>query len=268
MYTNQSSEVIAEEEGLFDELVDEEIADTPAAEETETNESATEGKQPEKVEEPAATTPFLKVKYNKEEKELSQEEAIKYAQMGMNYDNVLGKYNTLNSSLERLAKANGMDVQTYLEQLESAQTEFATAKELEALKKQYPDADEGILKELAETRAKNKQDEQLKSAENQQQEINSKEIENQVNKFNQRYPNLKADELNSKVYDYMQEGYTLLEAYEIYRSEAEAANKKLEEEKATVAKQNAANKARSFGNISSSGVDNMDDFMSGFLSDY
>lgn len=269
MESNQNPEVIEEssfdDEGLFDDLVDEEFEDTPA-EDTEATEESQE-KETNKETEAAPTEPFLKVKYNKEEKGLTREEATELAQKGMNYDNVFGKYNTLNSQLDRLAKLNGMDVNEYLEHLEEVQVQFQTNKELETLRKKYPDAEDELLQEIAESRVRSSKENETKEAEKQQQEIDSKEIEQQVAKFNKRYPNLKADELDPKVYDLMQEGYTLLEAYNVFKDEKEAEARAKQEAQQQVAKKNAENIKRSFGNISTTGGADYDDFMSGFLSD-
>lgn len=61
-------------------------------------------------------TPFLSVKYNKEEKHLTKEEAVELAQKGMNYDKILQKYQELSNNpglayLNRLAEANGVTVE-------------------------------------------------------------------------------------------------------------------------------------------------------------
>lgn len=77
---------------------------------------------------PEAPTSFLNVKFNGEEKSLSQEEAIALAQKGMNYDTIHSKYEEMknNSSkfdkanhvLESFAKRSGLSVEQYLDSLE------------------------------------------------------------------------------------------------------------------------------------------------------
>lgn len=262
---NQTVEVEAtpEEGGLFDDIA-EETESTPAEVES-TKESSTEAPKE------ASTEPFLKIKYNKEEKGLSLEEATELAQKGMNYDNIYGKLNALNGQLEKLAKANNMDVSNYISSLENAQRQFEMSKEMKSLKAQYPAADDGLLKELAEQRISSRASAEMQKAQEtkKQEESQSQiEIKNQVEKFNKRYPNLEADKLDPQVYDLMKDGYTLLEAYSIFKDGKQAEQAKLDETKMAIDKKNAENKKRGLGNISSSGSTDSDDFMSGFLNNF
>jgi len=59
----------------------------------------------------------IKVKYNKEEKELSYDEAVEYAQKGMNYDHILSERDNLKKSraeLEELAKEDGKTLDEFI----------------------------------------------------------------------------------------------------------------------------------------------------------
>lgn len=72
--------------------------------------------------------PFLKVKYNKEEKELSAEQAIEYAQKGLNYDHVKDELESLKGSkslklIEDLASRSKMTTDEYVEYVERQQEE-------------------------------------------------------------------------------------------------------------------------------------------------
>lgn len=253
-------ESTTEEVGLFDDIDVAEEESTPAETEAEA--------EPSVVKETKPQEPFLKIRYNKEDRGLSLEEATELAQKGMNYDNIYSKYNTLNSQLERLAKINGMDIQSYLKTLDDTQVQFEMDKEVRSLKKQYPNSDEALLNEIAQQRVNAKLsnnvkavEEQRISEENAEQEV----IKRQVEVFNKHYPNLEADKLDPKVYEYMQDGYTLLEAYSLFKETKLAENDKQAEKSAKVKAQNDANKMRSLGNISTSGAATADDFLSGFL---
>ena len=78
--TNQTVDSIEPTSDDFDWFDDVEV-DTP----DETTE------QPEQTVEAPAPTSFMTIKYNGEDKPLSQEEAITMAQTGMNYDKVFGE---------------------------------------------------------------------------------------------------------------------------------------------------------------------------------
>ena len=70
--------------------------------------------QTQETQEVVAEQPKIKVKYDKEEKELSYDEAVTLAQKGMNYDRLNEKYDSLKAKehaiklVEKLAEQNGM----------------------------------------------------------------------------------------------------------------------------------------------------------------
>lgn len=85
----------------------------------------------EAVREPSESEPFLTVRYNKEDKSLSREDAVTYAQKGMNYDKLSGRLEEAKAKLNeyeqdgvvQLAKAfaerSGMSMEAALEQIRS-----------------------------------------------------------------------------------------------------------------------------------------------------
>ena len=70
-------EDLNQDQGLFDDFTD--------VEDTEEVSEPTEAKA-EETTEVKADEPFLTIRYNKEDKGLTREDAITYAQKGMNYD--------------------------------------------------------------------------------------------------------------------------------------------------------------------------------------
>lgn len=225
---------VTEEENLFEDV--EETPETPETEEVQ--------------EEPKS---FLKVKYNGEEQDLNEEDARTFAQKGMNYDKI---YNPL----EKLAKANGMQVGEYLNQLEATQRQYEVSKEVDRLRQdeKYADLSDEILEEIANSRI-----DQIitQEAQNEAEAINQDQlqVQREVDMFLKEYPefqNKGPDSLDPKVYDYVKQGYTLLEAYNKFSRE----NPK---EKAQ--RQNEENKKRSLGNTTNAGTGSSDDFLSGFL---
>jgi hypothetical protein len=71
------------------------VEDTTPTEETEVEAPETQEQEPQ-TEQPEQT-PFLKVKYNKEEMELDEERARELAQKGLNYDKTIERLQALES---------------------------------------------------------------------------------------------------------------------------------------------------------------------------
>ena len=185
----------------------------------------------------------------------------------MNYDNLLGKFDQLNSRLEKLAKANGLTVDSFLENIESVQDRLELDQELEQLKQQFPNTEESALEELANSRISKRKTENLRNAEAQEQknqEAQRNEIGRQIDIFQKRYPDLEPQNLDPQVYDLMKDGYTLLEAYESVEADKRLAAEKARQSQEKISKKNESNKAKSLGNTSSIGSVEKDAFLSGF----
>ena len=239
---------ILEEENIFDDFEPEE---TPAEEE-----------KPEPVEEtvetPVEPTPYLKVKYNGEEKDLTEDEARTYAQKGMNYDRFYGP-------LERLARLNEMSVDGYLNQLNETQFNYEVSKEIENMKSdpKYENVSDEVLQEIASSRiteSLNLRDKNYEEQSKKEADAESERINRDVEKFLNEYPEFRdkgpEEVLNDKIREYVSQGYTLLEAYNKWSRENPAEK---------VSKLNEENKKRSLGNTTSVGSADTDDFLSGFL---
>ena len=255
-----------------------EATETEQGEDTPVETVQEEAPEQEVAEDPndeAASTPFLTITYNKEKKGLTQEEAVTYAQKGMNYDKLHSQYESVKqkesllNEISRLAELNGMSLEDYVVNLNEVQNEFAISQEVEALKQKYPSADEGILRELAETHIKERNESKAKVAEDskrEQDEARKEEIGRQLDKFTQRYPDVDPQNLDSKVYSLMAEGYTLLEAYESVEAKKRQAAEQKRQAEEKIIRQNEENKKKSLGNLSNSGEVDKDEFLKSFWS--
>lgn len=276
--TTNSNESVEEDDDLFGDYDASKNEDTPIEFDDEGNQTSDEVQTQESEESTQQVvrtheqTPFLKVKYNKEEKDLTQEEAITLAQKGMNYDNILGKYNALKeqegtlSELSKLAERANMSTSDLLTYLGNQWAEHELDNEVKALQEKYPQSDEGLLIELAKSHIASRSN---LASQQKQESANARkqEISRQLDIFAKRYPEVDAQSLDSKVYQLMKDNYTLLEAYETVQAEkrAEEEKERLSQEK--ISKQNEENKRKSLGNTSNNGYDESnDDFLSGLFS--
>lgn len=230
---NVFDDVTAEEENLFED-------------EENTNESS-EGE----VKEEEVPKSFLKVKYNGEDQDLNEDDARMYAQKGMNYDKIY-------EPLEKLARANNMQVGEYLNQLNATQHEFEVSKEVEKLREdpKYADLSDEILEEIANSHITEFANNQLKIQQENENSALERELARQVDIFKREHPDLEPDDVDEEVFNLVRQGYTLLEAYNKW--EANSAKLKAE-------KQNQENKKRSLGNTTNAGKVESDDFLKGFL---
>ncbi len=261
------------EDGLFDDFAEEDFAEETNDETEESTDEGTPTSNDTPIENDSnSDEPFMTIKYNSEEKGLSKEEAITMAQKGMNYDKINTNYNNMKTEFDamkpiydqfsKLAEESGMDVGSYIESLQNMQKNYAISKEVEALKVQYPTTDTALLEEIARKRVEdnaraNAQLEQQNA--NNEQEARKNEIKRQLEVFERRYPKVNPQELDQKVYDLMDEGLTLLEAYQ----EVEAQK---QQEKDKVNQQNQSNAKKGLGNIGNAEDIDVDDFLSGFNS--
>lgn len=276
---------IVEEDGFFDDYSDDEEVSIPTEteESTEQTETPTETKVAEgetKEEVKPSTKPFMQVTYNKETRDLTEEDARLYAQKGMNYDKLVAErdklneqYSSINSRLDRLAKLNGTDLNGFLNNLENLQNETLLENEIASLREQYPDASDNILKELAQTRINaDTSRNQIANAQKEQKamEEHRADLKKQAEDFNFVYPNLdikamtedaKYDEL-WKIIDAKK--CTLLEGYTIWSKQQEAKIQANENTKSSIAKLNEENKTKSLGNTNNISSVESDDFMSGW----
>lgn len=232
-----------EEENLFAD-----VDDTPV-EPTETE-----------VQQEETPKAFLKVNYMGEEKDLNEDETRTYAQKGMDYDRIHEVY----KPIEQLARKNNMSVEEYVNQLNTTQREYELSMEMDRLRQdpKYENVSDEVLEELAKSRiTENAEIQNKKIEEEQKAQADAREemIRRDVETFVKEYPQFAGEgqkNLDDKVFDYVRQGYTLLEAYEKYQRESSQAK---------ISRQNEENKKRSLGNTTNAGKVETDDFLSGFL---
>lgn len=230
-----------EEENLFDD-----VEETPEAPETEETEEAPQA--------------FLRVKYNGEDRDLNEDDARTYVQKGMNYDKVYEVY----KPIEQLARMNNMSVSDYVNQLNNTQYQYEVSLEVDRLRQdpKYADVSDEILEEIAGNHVTENQNLQYRQEEENQraqEDAQQEKIKRDVDLFLKEYPQFAGEgqkNLDNKVFDYVREGYTLLEAYEKFQRESTQAK---------VAKQNEENRRRSLGNTTNASKAETDDFLKGFL---
>ena len=253
---DQVQEFNESEENLFDDYEAEDTTET-SEESTETAEN-----EPEKAEETAETaTPFgLKVTYNGEEQTLNEEDARQFAQKGMNYDKIY-------EPLQRLTRMHGLNsVGELLNMLNDTEVQYQISNEVEAMREdpRYQGVSDEVLEEIASARVNesiSNQDKQYETSQKEMADAESAKIQRDVDKFLNEYPefrNQSPDSLDPKVYDYVKQGYTLLEAYNKFSREQNAPKQK-------ISQMNEENKKKSLGNTTNAGSADSDDFLKGFL---
>lgn len=248
--TTSVEEPSNEVENLFDGLNFEESSNESTPTEDENSNVETQDSSEEAIESANESKPFsLHVKYNGEEKDLGEEEARTLAQKGMNYDNIY-------EPLQRLASMHNIPVGEYLNKLFDTETEISVGEEMDSLREQYPSTPEEILKELAEKRVMENQNLQQRRFEDEtktKKEALSAEVERQVGIFKKEYPNLEPSGLDPEVYKYVEQGYSLLEAYNKWNKIQDEKNRPAIEAKEKSDKLNEENKKKSLGNITNAG---------------
>ena len=205
--TNQSTETT---EAGFDDLFAEESSAEPTAEtKTET-----------------AAEPFMKVKYNGAEQGLSQEEAITYAQKGMNYDKIYGQLEQLRNDptrqiFEAQAQRAGLTLPQYAERLNQFQAESEKTQIANDFKRKNPDVTDEVAQQYAEaqyqSRAMQKQAEQAQAQQKAEADKQADAIA-QIEAFQKEYPNVDIRNLPVDVVDSINAGETLLSAYRAHEN--------------------------------------------------
>lgn len=248
--TNQSTETT--EESGFDDLFAETKSEEPTAETT------TE----------AAAEPFMKVKYNGAEQGLSQEEAITYAQKGMNYDKIYGQLEQLRNDptrqvFEAQAQRAGLSLSEYAERLNQFQAESEKTQIANDFKRKNPDVTDEVARQYAEAQyqstAMKKQAEQAQATQKAEQDRQQEAIA-QIEAFQKEYPDVDIRNLPTDVVDSINAGETLLSAYRAH--ENREMRKTIE-----ALRQNKANESVATGGLSqnTASTDGGDPFLAGLL---
>ena len=244
-------EVESTDENLFEDVEDttETAEDTPEVETTET----------------PVENPFeLQVKFNGEERTLNEDDARMYAQKGMNYDRFY-------EPLERLARMNNMSVGDYINQLNDTQVQYEVEKEKDNLRNdpKYENVSDEVLDEIASARVKDfmgQRDQYYADQTQKQADEQQQRVQREVDHFLEEYPEFKdkgPETLDPKVFEFVKQGYTLLEAYNKFQRMNVA--KSQAESKAKASQLNETNRKKSLGDTTNAGGTSEDAFLSGFL---
>lgn len=266
----------SEEEGYFDDfdLSDVEITPDPAEpnekEITATEEGTedkTEGQQP-------VDAPFLDIRYNKEDVHLNKDQAIEYAQKGMNYDKLNERYSHVNGQLEELARRNGIGVDEFMDKLFATQDVVEIQNELDILKEQFPDTNEEALKELAQSRVAQRRGESLRETQNlkeEQENAQREAIGNDIQELLDLYPNLTIDDVKAfpkEIWQKMDEnGKSLVYNYGVWRNKQAELNKPQIEAKQRAQQLNVQNQQRDIGSTTNVNTAKVDNFLAGWNED-
>lgn len=231
---------IAQEEPQ--EEVTEPVEDTPETEE---------------VTEPVQEPQKLQLKYNKEIREVTLEEAAELAQKGLNYDKIQERLNALQtdprlSFVEELARDNNMTVDQYLDAVKQHREQQRLN---ELIQQNIP---EEYAKEILENR---KFREQLQSKEKEQQQQQKQQAE--FSEFVEAFPGVKPEDVPAEVWEAQAQGTPLKFAY--MQHEYNQLQTKMK-----VLQQNQTNAQRApVGSVTAHGSENVapeDDFLKGFNS--
>lgn len=239
------------------------------------DETSEENEEQEINEAQEETAPFLKIKYNGAEENLTQEEAIALAQKGRNYDKVYSELQSLKNSQEMqilndLASTAGVSLSQYLSNLQSFQTNGMIQQIADGLKEKYPDSSEELIHEMAKAQyEKLNADKQQKKIETEKSAEQSRKegLNRQINALLEEYPDVDITKLPDEVIALAAQGETLIGAYRAY--ELKSLKEKystLETEKNNLIK-NRENRKKSTGSmIGKAGNEALDPFLEGLNS--
>lgn len=246
----------------FKAPVQESVEDTtPTEQETD---GLTESETSQETEPEAETSPFLKVKYNKEELELDEARARELAQKGLNYDKVTERLQALESDprlslVDELAKENEMSVDEFLQAVRQNRDEQRLN---ELLQQNIP---EEYAREMLENRKFREQMEQERKAKQQEEQQNAeyKDFFDYYREANGKDFNPNQDEIPQSVWEANAQGIPLKYAFMQHE------NNQLRQQLSTL-KQNESNaqKAPVGSTTAHGGTENASEdlFMQGFNS--
>lgn len=246
----------------FDDLADQPEADEPEAAETEAEQTEAEAEQQPEAEEPTeeeTQADQFELKHLDEVRSVGREEVIALAQKGMDYDRVRQKYDAAKPAVEWYEKNS--DNVKWLEEMAAEQNmslsemvDETRAQVMAGKTNQAVAVCRGIVaneRKALELEARQKAMEAT--------DKNSK-VGEEVEEFRQEYSDVKPDGIPQEVWDAVNKGERLINAYRAY--ENKQLKEQLKQEKAAAERraQEEKNKARSTGSQSSEGKSDKDAF--------
>lgn len=216
-------------------------------------ESTEEPDNAETKEEPKSETDQFTLKHFEDVRTVGRDEVIALAQKGMDYDRVKSKLDEKDSKeakaysfLEELAKENGSSVEDFMD----------GARATVLAKREGIEYDAALQKVKLQNREKaiEEQEHKLKTtAANEQAEAERKErIRQDAQAFQKAYPGIAFSDVPREVWEKVEGGMSLLNAYGIYDMKKQ--QEKLEADRAAfeTAKKEAENSKKSTGSVNSS----------------
>lgn len=205
--------------------------------------------------------PFVTVKFNGEERGLSQEEAIVLAQKGMNYDHIKRELEQLKplKGMEEIAKEidfwaekSGMNRSEYLRFLQDSRHAQAVNDEVQAIRSKYPEISEEAAREMAELKYKDAEKEQARAEEERKSAAEEAELAPWL-AFTRQYPDIRSqDQIPPDVLADIENGLTPVEAM-LKHEKAELQNQISElTKKIETTQKNKTNKAQATPSVGSS----------------
>lgn len=267
---NQEQQPLADDDGYFDDLTDDDLTSLTEEEQpVESNEGEVIEETEQAEQEQLQDVPFLNIRYNKEDVALNQEQAIEYAQKGMNYDKLNDRLSYLQSRLDNNARTNGLTIDEYLDRLDEAESQFRVNNELEALKEQYPDTNEEVLLQLAMQNANAKLGEFQREEQAQLEQERSAydtNARNDLENFMACFPDVDLKDLPPEVMQEANETHNLTRAYGNWARKQAQINRPIIEARQQAQQLNAQNQQRSMGSTTNVDSAKQDDFLDGWNS--
>lgn len=225
----------------------------------ESDEDETEGGETDAADE--QEDDGLTVKYNGKETKVKKDDIPTYVQKGMNYDHVMSELDSMRSgnmykALKKAADKEGMSVEQYAKFVLDKEDADALTEAEAAVRKEFPNIPNNIIKELAEARA-------AKKANNAKAEQSSAEEKAWAEALKE-YPDMTRDSIPEEVLQAVAGGKSPLIALKNY----EISQLKAARQKEAIETKNQKNKEKSTGSMRGSGGDDgRDAFLKEFLSD-
>lgn len=229
----------------------------PEPTETDAKESNPELEKPA----PEAIPEKFKVKYNKQEMELTKEQIIEAAEKGMDYERVRSHLDRYKDPIERLAQQAGLSTDQFLGQLGTLiKTNAVESKRLAFMNEGI---DEPMAQRLAEMAYENEtlkngqvMREQQESGRAQAAQQVKDRIDHEIAEFGNRFPDV--DKIPDEVISKIKSGESPVVAYQDYLIQEN-------QKKIKAIEQTNKNKETSPGPVKSIGSEKSDPFLDGLL---
>ena len=210
-----------------------------------------EEKEPDKEQDDGLT-----VKYNGKEQKVGNDEIPTLVQKGLNYDHIQSELDSMRSGnmykvLKKAADKEGMSVEQYAKFVLDKEDADTLTEEEAAVRKEFPNIPNSIVKELAEARAS-------KKTHNAKAEEDS-ESERAWAEALKEYPDLTMGSIPQEVLEAVAHGKAPL----IALKDNEISQLKAAQKKAAVEEKNFKNKEKSTGSMNGERSDGDDAFLQG-----